>query len=131
MQKERNQKTFCFINTFKHRRRVSYVWLAQYCHSLRRVIHICGNELKSLCARSISFPQKVSIVKKKMLHMEYTNKEWNTDFSCDNYLHQSRFKTIVSVLRLGGMALNITSLSNIYTLYYTVCYLCFDGYVCS
>jgi hypothetical protein len=57
--------------------------------------------------------------------MEHINKKRNNEFSCDNSLHQSRFKTTLSLMRLGGMSLNITSLSNVYKLYYTVGVVCY------
>ena len=57
--------------------------------------------------------------------MEYNNKKRNTEVSCDNSLHQNRFKTTLSFLRLTGIPLNITSQSNVYTLYYTVSAVCY------
>jgi hypothetical protein len=57
--------------------------------------------------------------------MEHINKKSNTEFSRDNSLHQNRFKTTLSLLRLGGISLNITSLSNVYKFYYTVGVVCY------
>jgi hypothetical protein len=57
--------------------------------------------------------------------MEYINQKRNTEFSCDNSLHQTRFKTTLSLLRLGGIPLNIKSPSNIYKFYYTVGVVCY------
>jgi hypothetical protein len=57
--------------------------------------------------------------------MEYINKERSTEFSCDNSLHQSRFKSTLSILQLGGNPLNITSLSNVYKFYYPVGVVCY------
>jgi hypothetical protein len=57
--------------------------------------------------------------------MEYINNKRNTEVSCDNNLHQNRLKTTLSFLRLGGIPLNITSLSKVQTLYNTVCMMCY------
>ena len=57
--------------------------------------------------------------------MEYINKKINSDVSCDNSLHQNRFKTTLSFLRLTGITLNITSQSKVYTLFYTVIVVCY------
>jgi len=65
------------------------------------------------------------LLRERVLHMEYINKKRNTEFSCDNSLHQSRFKTTISFLRLSGIPLNITSLSHVHMLYYTVCAVCY------
>jgi hypothetical protein len=57
--------------------------------------------------------------------MEYVNKKRNTKFSCDNSLHQNRFKTTLSLLQIGGIPLNIISQSNIYKFYYPVGAVCY------
>jgi len=57
--------------------------------------------------------------------MEYFNKKRNTEFSCDNSLHNSRFKTTLSLLQLGGTPLNITSLPTAYKFYYPVGVVCY------
>ena len=64
--------------------------------------------------------------------MEYINNKMNTQFSCDNSLHESRFKITLSFLRLGGVPLNVTSLSNVHTLYYTVgAVCCYNTFICA
>lgn len=64
--------------------------------------------------------------------MEYFNKKMNSEFSCDNSLHESRFKITLSFLRLGGVPLNVTSLSNVHTLYYTVGAVCYyNTFICA
>ena len=57
--------------------------------------------------------------------MGYIKRNRNTDFSCDNSLHQSRFKTTLSLLRQAGLLINNTSPSKVQTLYTTVGAVCY------
>jgi hypothetical protein len=49
--------------------------------------------------------------------METTSNGIKSDISCENNLHHSRFMTIFSVLRLGGISLNTRSQSKLNILY--------------
>jgi hypothetical protein len=60
-----------------------------------------------------------------VLHMGYIKRKSNTEFSCDNSRHQSRFKTTLSFLHQAGLLTSNTSPSNVQTLYTTVGALCF------
>jgi len=60
-----------------------------------------------------------------VLHMGYIKRKRNTEFSCDNSLHQSRFKTTLSFLRQAGFLIDNTSPSKVQTLYTTVGAVCF------
>jgi hypothetical protein len=53
------------------------------------------------------------------------NKGSNTEVSCDDSLHQSRFKITVSFLQLVAIPLNITSLSKAQNLCYTAVVVCY------
>jgi hypothetical protein len=57
--------------------------------------------------------------------MEYIQNKSNTEVSCDNELNHSRFKTLLYLLRLGGISLQIKSLSKLNSLYKTVCIVCY------
>lgn len=68
-------------------------------------------------------------LKKSVLHMEFINKKRKTELSCDNGLHQSRFKTTLSILHLAGIPRNVTS--NVYTFCYTVGAVClYTTFIC-
>ena len=57
--------------------------------------------------------------------MEYNKWKRNTEFSCDNSLYPSRFKTTLSYLRQTDLLTNNTSPSKVQTLYTTVRAVCF------
>jgi hypothetical protein len=58
--------------------------------------------------------------------MRYKSK---TEMPCDNRTDHSRFNALLSFLRLGGIALNIKSKSNVNILYNAVCVVCYYGIV--
>lgn len=69
---------------------------------------------------------------REVLRMEYTIEKRNPEVSCDKNLHWSRFKTTLYFLRLGGIPLNFTSQSKLYTLYYTVIVVCYySTFICA
>lgn len=121
--KERNHKAFCFINNFKNG--IQFI-TSGLLSTLTVFVECCTlvEPRRILCA-SDTYHRKVLSLQERVLHMEYINKKRNTDFSCDNSLHESRFKTTISFLRLSGIPHNITSLSHIAMLYYTVCAVCY------
>jgi hypothetical protein len=57
--------------------------------------------------------------------MEQMNKTDSTDIGSDNNLSKSRFKTILSLLRLGGIPLNEKSVSVVNTMYNATIIICF------
>jgi len=59
--------------------------------------------------------------------MEYIQTQNKTEVLCDNELNQSRFKTLLYFLRLGGIPLQIKSVSKLNSLYKTVCVTCYYG----
>jgi len=59
--------------------------------------------------------------------MEYIQNKSKTEVSCDDGLNQSRFKILLYFLRLGGITLQIKSLSKLNSLYKTVCVVCYYG----
>lgn len=59
--------------------------------------------------------------------MEYTQNESKTEVQSDNKLNHSRFTTLLYFLRLGGIPLQITSISKVNNLYKTVCVVCYYG----
>jgi len=60
-----------------------------------------------------------------VLHMEYIKRKRNTEFSCDNSRHHSRFQTTLSFLLQAGLLINNTSPSKVQTLYTTVGAVCY------
>jgi hypothetical protein len=57
--------------------------------------------------------------------MAHTSNKPDTDISCDSNLNERRFKTILSLLRLGGIALNMKSVSRVriaYNVFIKVCF---------
>ena len=63
--------------------------------------------------------------------MEYIQNKSKTVVSCDNEINQRRFKTLLYFLRLGGIPLQIKSLSKLHSLYKTVCVVCYySTFVC-
>ena len=107
--------------------------LAQYCHSLYRLSD------KHLCRRVEIFVHPTYIVnplyfslQATVLHMEYIKTKRNTEFSCDNSLHQSRFKTTLSYLRQAGLLSNNTTPSKVQALYTTVGAVCYySTWICA
>jgi hypothetical protein len=64
--------------------------------------------------------------------MEYKQNKSKTEVSCDNNLNQNRFKTLLYFLRLGGIPLQIKSLSKVNRLYKTVCVVCYySSFTCA
>jgi hypothetical protein len=64
-----------------------------------------------------------------MENMHYKRK---TEVPCDNKINDIRFKALLSFLRLGGIALNTKSKSNVNTIYNTVCVVCYYGtFICA
>jgi hypothetical protein len=62
--------------------------------------------------------------------VKFQNKS-NTEVLCDNELNQSRFKTLLYFLRLGGIPLQLKSPSKLNNLYKTVCVVCYySSFVC-
>jgi hypothetical protein len=57
--------------------------------------------------------------------MEHMNNTINTDIGSDNSLNESRFKTILSLFRLGGIPLNKKSVSVVNTIYNATIIVCF------
>jgi hypothetical protein len=53
------------------------------------------------------------------------NKKYKPDTAPANNLNESRFKTLLFVLRLGGIPLNIKSVSAVNTLYNATIILCY------
>jgi len=107
--------------------------LAQYCHSLYRlsdkhlwrrvdiIVHL------TYIVNTLYFSLQATV-----LHMEYIKRKRNTEFSCDNSLHQSRFKTTLSYLRQAGLLTNKTSPSKLQTLHTTVGAVCyFSIWICA
>ena len=100
--------------------------LAQYCHSLYRlsdkhlwrrvdiIVHL------TYTVNTLYFSLQATV-----LHMGYIKRKRNTEFSCNNSLHQSRFKTTLSFLRQAGLLTNNTSPSKVQTLYTTVGAVCY------
>jgi hypothetical protein len=63
--------------------------------------------------------------------MEYIQNKSKTDVSCDDELIQSRFKMLLYFLRLGGIPLQIKSLSKLNSLYNTICVVCYySSFMC-
>lgn len=63
--------------------------------------------------------------------MEYIQNKSNTEMSYNNELNQSRFKTLLYFLRLGGIPLQIKSLSKLSSLYKAVCVVCYySSFMC-
>jgi len=60
-----------------------------------------------------------------LLHMEYIKRKRNTEFSCDNSRHHSRFKTTLFFLLQAGLLINNSSPSKVQTLYTTVGAVCY------
>lgn len=57
--------------------------------------------------------------------MEYIQYKSKNEVSCDDEPNQSRFKMLHYFLRLGGITLQIKSLSKLNSLYTTVCVVCY------
>ena len=130
---KRNKSAFCLVSTFKQPTvtvlRCSPLYkprLAQYCHSLHRLgdkhlkkrRNLCASDIYCLHTNQLAFQTTV-------LHMGYMKRRRNTEFSCDNSLHQSRFKTTLSFMRQAGLLINNTSPSKFQTSYTTVGAVCF------
>jgi len=107
--------------------------LAQYCHSLYRlsdkhlwrrvdiIVHL------TYTVNTLYFSLQATV-----LHMGYIKRKRNTEFSCNNSLHQSRFKTTLSFLRQAGLLTNNTSPSKVQTLYTTVGAVCYcSTWICA
>jgi hypothetical protein len=58
----------------------------------------------------------------EVLHMRHDR---NSGVSCDNHLFESRYKIILSFLRLAGIPLNFPSPSKVQILYNTLCVVCY------
>ena len=64
--------------------------------------------------------------------MEYIQNKSKTDVSCDNELNHIRFKILLYFLRVGGIPLQIKSLSKLNSLYKTVCVVCYySSFMCA
>ena len=57
--------------------------------------------------------------------MEYIKRKRNTEFSCDNSRHHSRFRTTLSFLLQARLLINNSSPSKVQTLYTTVSAVCY------
>jgi hypothetical protein len=57
--------------------------------------------------------------------MAHTDNKPKTDISCDGNLKERRFKTLLSLLRLGGFPINMKSVSRVRTAYNVFIILCF------
>jgi hypothetical protein len=57
--------------------------------------------------------------------MKHTDNKTKTENSCDGNLNERRFKTLLSLFRLGGIPLNIKSVSRVHTAYNMFIILCF------
>jgi hypothetical protein len=57
--------------------------------------------------------------------MEHINNKSKADTAGANNLNESRFKTLLLVLRLGGIPLNIKSVSTVNTMYNWTIILCY------
>jgi hypothetical protein len=61
----------------------------------------------------------------KSLHMEHTNYKTKLSVSLSNNTHQSRFKILLFIFRLGGLPIMMKSTSKINTLYNVLIAVCF------
>jgi hypothetical protein len=64
--------------------------------------------------------------------MEYTQNKNKPEVSCDKKLSNSRFKTLLYFLRVGGIPLQNKSLTKINSLYKAVCVVCYySSFACA
>ena len=87
--------------------------LAQYCYSLHRLSDkYLWRRVEIFVHPTFSVNRLYLTLQATVLHMGYIKRKTNTEFSCGNNLHQSRFKTTLSFLRQAGLLNNNTPPSN-------------------
>jgi hypothetical protein len=83
------------------------------------ISHLTDTDLQEV--ESLWYTRSVTVTRS----MTHSNITVNADTSCDIKLSERRFKTLLSLLRVGGMPINMKSVSTVrtaYNVFITFCY---------